>query len=207
MVKYQIDIKTLVSLGLGFEAYFVLFCLYNNDNDLMLSYIRNCKKVNTEIFKGLESDGYLTIDYKKDDSNIYFNNLTLLEKGKLIFKVFNSHHPASSELLATDESSVRNFEDFRNNYPKAIKRNGKTIRQLHTNIKRCRQLYEGIIKDGISHEDLCRCARLYIKEKRDSNSDTFIQLLETWLHQRNYEAYIDEKEYIDQGEHNNFDTI
>lgn len=204
MVKYEVDIKTLISLKLGFEAYFVLYCLNMNSEELMMSYISNCKKVNTEIFKELESNGYLTIKYKNEDSNIYFYNLTLTDKGKLIFKFNGGCNPISS---SQEESMVRGFDEFKNNYPKSTKRNGKTKTQLHTNLKRCKQLYEGIISDGISHEDLCRCARLYIREKVDSRSEAFIQLLETWLHQRNYEAYLDESEDIDQSEHTNFDAI
>lgn len=208
MIKYQVDIRTLIDLKLGFEAYFVLYCLYEKNNDLMLSYIRSCKKINTEIFKELESNEYLKINYYKDDDKIYFDNLILLEKGKLIFKEnqINSHS-GSSELLATDESTVRNFDEFRNNYPKTIKKNGKILRRTHTNLKRCFRLYNEILKEGILHEDLCRCARLYIKEKKDTNSEEFIQLLETWLHKRIYEVYIDEIEHIIPREHNNFDTI
>lgn len=194
MIECQIDIKTLISLKLSFEAYFVLYCLYKKNNKLMLAYIVNCKKVNTEIFKGLETNKYLTINYRKDDANIYFDNLTLTEKGKLIFVSMSDDQFIEASL---GDNMTKPFEDFRNNYPKTIKKNGKTIRQLHSNLKRCKVLYKTIIENEISHEDLCKCARLYIKEKRDSNSEEYIQMLQTWLHERNYEAYLNEKEQIE----------
>lgn len=208
MVNYQIDIKTLISLELGFEAYFVLYCLYKKDDSLMLSYIRSCKKINTEIFKELESNEYLKINYAKEDDKIYFHNLILLDKGKLIFEQNQKNKVLpSSELLATDDSGIRKFDEFRNNYPKIIKKNGKIFRRTHTNLKRCLRLYNEILSEGITHEDLCRCARLYIKEKKDTNSEEFIQLLETWLHKRIYETYIDEIEHVITKDHNNFDII
>lgn len=203
MTKHVMNIETIVSFKLGFEAYFVLLCVYEKNNDLMMSYVSNCKKINTEIFNQLTIDGYIEISYLKNNPNIFLNNISLTDKGKLIFESQMNNHPVSSSF---EESAVRNFENFRNNFPKSVKI-GKISRQLHTDLKRCKKLYTEIINEGVLHEDLCRCARLYIKEKVESNSEKYIQLLATWLHQRNYEAYIDEKEYSDQGEHSNLDRI
>lgn len=202
MTKHVIDIKAVVSLKLGFEAYFVLLCVYEKNNDLMMDYVSNCKKINTEIFNELTTQGYITISYLKNNPNIFLERISLTDKGKLIFESQNNHPIGCS----SEQSMVKNFDDFRNNFPKSVKI-GKVSRQLHTDLKRCKKLYNEIIDEGILHEDLCRCARLYIKEKVESQSEKYIQLLATWLHQRNYEAYIDEKEYSDQGEHSNLDRI
>ncbi len=53
MTKYEVNINTLLDLGLGFEAHFLLYCLYNKDNNQLLTYIKQCKKINTEVFKQL----------------------------------------------------------------------------------------------------------------------------------------------------------
>lgn len=193
MLKYEININTLITNKIGFEAYFILYCIYKNDENLITEYIRNCKKIETDVFNKLEEKGYLNIRRKEENKDtIYFKHLNLEDKGKLLFEDLDKAKATNDE----------KFKDFRNNYPKSTK-NG---RKLHNNLGRCRTIYIDITK-SISHDILCKCARLYILEKKKTNSEEYIQMLETWLHQKNYEQYIDELEYTVEEDHNNLDTV
>lgn len=190
MTKYEVNIKDLLTLRLGFEEHFILYCLYKKDKKLITSYTNECKKINTEIFKKLATEGYLLINNQKD-SNIHFEYLSLEEKGRLLFD--------NSDIGGC---SSTHFEEFRNNYPSSTKGG----RRLHSDLSRCRKLYKEITKE-ISHEVLCKCARLYVQEKKKTNSEDFIQSLPTWLHQHNYEQYIDDVETDIQQDNYNFDII
>ena len=52
-----------------------------------------------------------------------------------------------------------------------------------------------------THEILCECAKLYTQEKFKTGNQIYMQNLETWLNQRNYEQYLD-----DIGKTTNFTT-
>ena len=84
----------------------------------------------------------------------------------------------------------KQFGEFRKCYPLSVK-SGNQVRRLQGNLKRCRQLYEKVLMET-THEILCKCAELYTQEKYRTNSQMYIQNLETWLHQRNYEQYLED---------------
>lgn len=180
MIKCNIELNTLVSLKLGFEAYFVLFSLYKKNEELIIAYTRTCKKIETAIFHNLQNDGYILIDEEALKTNIIrFKHLSLTDKGSLLF---NDYEASRAEIRAK-------FDDFRSNYPK------KTIngRYLHNNMSKCIDLYTKITQE-ITHEELCKCARLYVKAQKVANSEKYMQLLETWLNQKNYQQYLEEVE-------------
>jgi len=185
MTNYNMNIKTIIELELGFEEYFVLKCLYYNDKNLLVDYVTKCKKINTDLFKELHSKGYILIN-TLDFTKIYYENLSLSEKGAEILQTTEA-----SELLvhtADELKSGSNFESFRQLYPNRVKQ-ASGYRNLHTDLKRCRKLYDKLCMET-SHDILCKCAKLYIEDCQKSN--TYIQNLATWLHQENYKNYLDD---------------
>ena len=65
-------------------------------------------------------------------------------------------------------------------------------------MNRCRKLYKDTIRKDIDkHNLILKCIKLYIKDKKDGNSLEFIQALPAFLHQRNWEAYVEEANEIE----------
>lgn len=194
MNNYDVNIKTILESKLGFEAHFVLYCIHNKTKDLIVQYTNQCKKINTDIFKSLESDGYLNIT-TTDTDKIYFELLSLTDKGQCLI--------ASVRTL----TSEKQFEEFKTFYPNKVK-NGVEIRRLHGNLRKCKTSYEKLLLET-SHDILCKCAKLYHNEKIRSNSEIYMQNLETWLNQKNYLQYVDDvtTNQIEQQEPNNLDAI
>lgn len=177
--EFNVKIETLFINNLSFEGYFILWCLNYKDETKLLSYVKNCRKIPTEIFRLLESKGYISISKELQDDKITYSSLKLLDQGKRLFNV------QDFETL---------FNELRECYPKEA---GKSGRKLHLDLKRCRALYKKIIGNDLDlHELICKCAKLYHTEKIRSNSEDYMQLLATWLHQQNYEQYIDEARKI-----------
>lgn len=184
MGKFQVDLKTLISLNLGFESYFLLYCIYSKDLELLSSYTKNCKLIDTSVFLNLANLGYITIEGEYNDKTLFtFQMLGLTERGSGIFKSRIS--PAIA---------AQKFEDFRKNYPKEVKRGSRVLRRLQGDKNRCVNLYMNILNEGISHEVLCKAARIYSAEKQN---DEYIQLLVTWLSKREYEQYLNDDD-VDQ---------
>lgn len=186
MNKLIINIDDIISSGLGFESYFILYCVYYKLDNLIKEYATKCKKINTELFQELVDKELLVIN-TKDLSKIYFEYLSLSEKGAAILR--NSETPPLGN-ATNDPKSENNFESFRQFYPKRV-RKGSGYRPLHTDLKRCRQLYDKLCMET-THDVLCKCAVLYHQEHLKSNSEEFMQNLATWLHQKNYQIYLDE---------------
>lgn len=193
-----INIKTIIEEGFGFEEYFVLYCLYYKNKDLLLDYAKNCKKINTEIFNLLQEKGYISV---VNTEKILFSSLFLTEKG--IDKI--------RSLLEKDKQALvseSDFEKFREFYPKKVKK-GLSYRPLHSDLKRCKQLYDKLLLET-THEILCKCAKAYHDNAIRSNSEEFMQNLSTWLHQKNYTIHLEEitnNNTNTTSNYTNFDTI
>mgnify|MGYP006274490927 CR=1 FL=1 len=179
MNNFKIDIDKLIELNLSFEEYFVLYCIHTNNKKLITSYTNNCKKIKTYVFIDLESNGLINIKDRLDN-NIYFELLSLTDKGK---SLLSNRNPLKSE---------DSFEEFRKFYP-SIVRQGLETRRLHGNLKKCKSAYEKLLLET-THEILCKCATLYHREKIRSNSVIYMQNLETWLNQANYKQYLQDLE-------------
>lgn len=177
---FNINIKTLIQNNLSFEAYFILYCLYNDSEMLLLEYTRNCRKIPTIIFTDLRDNNYISInEMLVDDNKIIFKALNLTTKGKSVFVLLDTN---------------KLFEEFRQIYPKST----PSGRKLHQNLKKCESLYSKIIGNDLDmHKILCKCAKLYVEEKIRTNGEDFYQLLQTWLNQENYKVYIDEINNVD----------
>lgn len=189
MTEFKVDMDILYANNIGFEAYFILYCLYTNEKQLLVSYVIKCKKINTDIFKELESKGFINI---KADAHeiISYELLSLTDKGRNI--VIYSHNDPSDQLPKKSES---NFEEFRTFYPMRVKEGFKT-RTLQGNLKGCRKTYDKLLMET-THDLLCKCAKLYIDEKFRAGDQWYIQNLETWLNQRNYLQYIEDAKQLE----------
>lgn len=170
MTDFDVSMKTLVKHGLKFDAYLILHCLQKKNFDLISAYVSNCGAINTSIFNELEKQGYLKIDSQGGD--IFFEHLFLTDKGKQLF---------------TSIDVDKLFGEFREFYPKSTPRG----RRLHGNLKRCKVLYAKLLEE-VSHDVLCKCAKLYHEEKIRTNSQEYVQGLDVWLNQRNYEQYVED---------------
>lgn len=182
MSKFEVSINTLIKVKLSFEEYFVLYCIAKNDKDLLLSYNEHCNLIGIEVYNSLSEDGYINI-LQDDTGDVKFTKLSLTKEGKYLFEASNTIGPLADSVL---------FDEFRNNYPSSV-REGRKIRRLHGNIKKCRYLYNELLTE-VSHEVLCKCARLYHRELKDGGQEMFMQSLETWLRQKNYLQYVDDVE-------------
>ena len=182
-----ININKIIDLKLGFESYFILYCIYYKLDKLMISYINQCKKINTEIFQELVNKELIIIN-TTDLNKIYFELLSLTAKGA---EIMQSTETSTIYSQVTNVlKAENNFESFRQFYPKKVKK-GSGYRPLHTDLKRCRKLYDELCMET-THDILCKCAVLYYQEHLKSNSEEYMQNLVTWLHQRNYQIYLDE---------------
>lgn len=180
--KFEVDINIMKEHKLSLEAYLILYCLITNDENLISYYIKNCKKIPTEVFNNLKSDGF--IDFSTEDGNIYFKLLSLTDKGKSL-----ALRPNVSPLNLDSQ-----FDEFRKHYPSSVKVPGRSVpRRLHSDLARCRKLYSGLMVET-THEILCKAADMYYQEKIKSGSTMYIQDLVTWLHQKNYQQYLEDIE-------------
>lgn len=206
-----INIDEILNSKLSFEAYFILYCVYYNYENLINKYIKECKKINTEVFESLKLKGFLNIIDPEQTNNIYFELLSLTEKGRILIE---SNKVKNEDLIRLGlpsllkipkviipEESENNFEKFRKFYPIVV-RSGFKTRRLHGNLKRCKSLYEKLLMET-THNILCECARSYYKEKQISGDELYIQNLETWLFQKTYLLYLSE---VDQLEYNKQDN-
>lgn len=186
----KIDINKVIESGLGLEAYLILYCVKTNDKNLISSYTRKCKKINTEIFKDLEAKGLLNIKWN-DINQIHFELLSLTSQGETLLQ---PEVPIKSVIdqKVYDENLEKQFGEFLKIYPTSVK-NGFSTRRLHGNRSKCKKLYEKLLMET-THDVLCKAAKLYVQEKYRSGSQMYIQALETWLNQKNYEQYLEDIE-------------
>lgn len=184
--EFNVSLETCLEKKIGFEAYFIMWCLYNSKEEDLLKYVEVCKQIPTEEFISLQEKGYLIIVPIYDDKGklqIHFHSMKLTKSGKDLFEV-------------ADFNTL--FEEFRTYYPKT----GGKDRKLQLDLKRCRALYKKAISNDIDrHKLLCICAKLYYEEKQRTNGQDYLQLMATWLHQENYEGYMDEAIKISNNEY------
>ena len=64
-------------------------------------------------------------------------------------------------------------------------------RPLQGNLSKCKKLYEKLLLET-THEILCKAADLYTDEKMKSGDQMFMQALEAWLFQKNYQIYLED---------------
>jgi len=180
---------------LSLEAYLVLICLNNKDPKTLEEYTTSCRKIPVSIFADLIVRRL--IDFNGTDINqLTFDNIKL----------------GTSEMLTNlfpklDINQL--FNEFKAVYPKKVISNMGEERQLHLDKKRCIKLYEKIISpsgriDLTIHNNLLEATRKMVETKSKSGSLGYLQLMGTYLHQQNYEAYVGE---ADSTEATNVDAV
>lgn len=181
--KFIVNLDILLSKGLSFEAYFIIWCVYTKDETLILEYIRKCRKIPTEIFDLLEEQQFITIKRQElKDNKVTFSSLNVTSLGVDLFKI---------------QDFDRLFEELKSAYPITV---GDKLnkRRLHTDLKRCKALYKKIINNDLElHNNICKAAVLCHQEKLKTNSEIYMQNLATWLHQENYNQYLEEAKSLD----------
>lgn len=173
--KLVIDIKTILKQGLSFEEYFIIYCVYKNDENLLHNYRCNVT-FPSNIFDVLENKGFLNVKRAKNNL-IFFESLSLTQKSIL--------------LINKENSELSNFDEFRTFYPKIVYTHNGVPRRLHGNLKRAKELYNKLLLET-THDILCKAAKLYHQEKIRSNSEMYMQDLSVWLNQKNYLLYVDD---------------
>jgi len=183
--KLIIDVKTILEQGLSFEEYFIIYCVYKNDENLLHSY-RNNVTFPSDIFNILENKGFLNIKRAKNNL-IFFESLSLTQK--------------ATELMKEDKTGLSNFDEFRSFYPKIVHTHNGVPRRLHGNLKRAKELYNKLLLET-THDILCKAAKLYHQEKIRANSEMYMQDLSVWLNQKNYLLYVDDITNNDSNDYN-----
>ena len=143
-----------------------------------MKYVQEVSSFSDDLVDNLSKRGYL--NYRKNDKGeILFSSLTLGEQGKILFPEENkSFEVCFAELLQT--------------YPKSF---GE--RKLHLDKQRCIDIYKKTITNGEvvnveKHKLILKCINIYVESHRKVGKMQFLQALPTFLHQKNWEAYIDE---------------
>lgn len=185
--KFEIDMNIAISYGLDLESCLILYCIKTNNNNLISSYASKCKKINTELFKSLEKQGFIIVKWDSTEK-IYLDLLSLASRGEQLIATLFPTKPIGVEI--TNEDLEKQFGEFKKIYPSSVKQ-GLTTRRLHGNLSKCKKLYEKLLMET-THDILCKAAKLYIEEKYRSNSQLYIQALETWLNQKNYLQYLED---------------
>lgn len=186
-----ININNVIKSTLRLEEYFILDCLNKKNRLLLEDYVRSCGIIEKSRFDNLFNLGYIEAF---DAENIVFDGLKLTSK--------------ALKILGWDKSFEDYFKELREVYPKQA---GKSGRQLHKDLPRCKKLYKEIVDCEETHNLIIKCIKMDVEHHRKNGKLEYLQMLPTFLHQRNYEAYLEEvkniKEFEDSGEHTNLESI
>lgn len=170
-----INLNNVIKSCLCLEEYFILYCLYEGNKSLLEQYTLKCIKMDIARFDNLFKQGYIK---EFDIKNIIYDNLKLTNK--------------AIELFDKSKSFDEYFKELKKVYPSKVKVN-RGYRRLHQDLPRCEKLYKTILADGtVDHSLILKCINLYKLELERTNKLEFMQMLSTFLQQRNYEVYIDE---------------
>lgn len=173
----EFNFSQMLEYKLTFEDYFLLFCVKHSQRDLIISYVNKVKSYENEVFIRLSDDGF--IKYSQDnDGKILFRTIELTEKAKSLFPETKDFEVCFAELKQT--------------YPKSF---GE--RKLHLDNQRCKELYKKTItKNGAIdielHNRILKCIEAEVHSRTRTGKMQFIQALPTYLHQKNWEAYLEE---------------
>lgn len=174
----EMNITQLIENKLSFEEYFLLFCVKHSHKEILLSYVKNVKSYDDEVFEKLKSQEFL--DYTQNSEGlIVFSSLKLGDKSVSLFPI-------------SDQTFEGCFAELKQTYPKKF---GERI--LHLDNARCIDLYKKIIINNgiinmVKHNLILKCIRVEIDKRTRTGQMKFMQALPTYLYQKNWEPYIDE---------------
>lgn len=185
----SVDLNKLYTNKLKIEEWFILYCLVNKEEEILVNYVHNCGTISSQVFYNLRNSGFIIL---KDALNCTFDSIIVTEITK---NLFNVQDTAFFDTL---------FKELLSTYPNSVKRITGGTRRLHNDLVRCKTLYKKTIITGISvspnntlHKKILLCVQLYYKEHLKDNKQEFMQLLATFLSQRTWEQYINEVSNIE----------
>lgn len=179
----SVDLNKLYANKLKLEDYFILYCLVNKEEELLVKYTTQCGGINTNVFQKLRNSGFIIL---LDEVNITFSSIKITDSTKSLFNISND---IEFDVL---------FKELLSTYPKSVKRITGGTRPLHNDLARCKKIYKQTLKvneflHNIDlHQKILLCIQKYYKDHLKDNKQEFMQLLATFLHQRTWEQYIDE---------------
>lgn len=168
-------------------SYFILYCLYYEEEELLTQYCLKIDRIDTNNFTSLIKEGYL--EKVKDEKVITLEDLVLTDKFKTeVLKVSDTKN------ITFDQA----FEQLREHYPSKA---GNSERRLQGDVERCKRLYQNIIvkngkMDESLHSVILQCINFEINLRTKNRSLEYFQMLATWLQQKTYTLYIDDVERI-----------
>lgn len=189
----EVDINRLIGLGLTIQEYMILYLLYNDNKDILDSYMNNIEYITMNTLQSLADRGYLTyfeagIDRDRLD---YFE---LTDKFKTeVLKI-----PKVNNNISFEEA----FEQLREHFPTKVTSPNGAVRRLQSDIDRCKKLYKKTIvfSDGTidleSHKFILQCIDFEVNERRKGKNEAYWQLLPTYLNQRGWELVEDDVEKL-----------
>jgi hypothetical protein len=175
-MKIQIDTELLANEGITLDEYFILKCLYDEN----LNEIFNVFSNSNDLIKGLEKNGFVKNMNDSIDSVLQLKNVYLKPKSKKLF--FN-------------ESSF--FDTFWSLYPikVGVGSNIRILKSKDANTLQgigCKKKLEAITKNNPQIEaDILKGLNNELIIRKRTNTMIFFQLIETYLHQRTWEKYVD----------------
>lgn len=174
----EINMSLLIANKLTLDEYFLLFCIKNSHKDVLLDYIRSTKPFSTEMFEELQEKAFLVYALDKEGL-ILFSSLKLGDKAVALFPKI-------------DQTFEVCFAELKQTYPKKF---GERV--LHLDNARCIELYKkNIVVNGVvnvdKHNLIIKCIKLEVDKRTRTGQMQYMQALPTYLHQKNWEPYIDE---------------
>jgi len=195
--EIRVSMSLLYKHNLTLESFLILVCLHNNDPRPLEKYVVNCRVIPSSILKSLIDKGYIVISDSADVNKLTFKQMALTEKG--------------SELFPSTKFTEL-FKQFKDLYPKKVVTRFGEVRRLHLDMKRAERLYESLIVSGgkcdiETHNNIMSATKKMLDEKQASPDGLkFLQNIATYLHQKNYEAYMTDDE-VDKTNITNIDAV
>jgi hypothetical protein len=178
--QISVDLNKLYANKLKLEDYFILFCLVNEEEELLVKYTFHSGGIDTNSFQRLRNSGFIVLT---NEINITFSSIKITNQTKELFNVQDN----------TDFDTL--FKELLSTYPNSVKRVTGGTRRLHNDLVRCKKLYKASLvssKNIDLHKKILLCIQLYYREHLKDNKQEFMQLLATFLSQRTWEQYINE---------------
>jgi len=185
-MKITIEINNLIKNDITLDEYFVLYCLYKKDYNLIFS-IYNCEESTNllnDLIKGLELKGFLK-NVKGIISQIGDLTLVYLKvKGLDLFE---------EDLDNPDKL----FLEFWNLYPLKVpdgRGSSRILRSKDSETKQANELkkkYFALIKQSGTHTKIIKGLNGYLSNMR--NKMQFVVGIEVFINQELWEKYLDEE--------------
>ena len=179
-----VNFDLLIKHKLTLEAWFLLYCLSNTKQDLLIAYANECNKFSKDTVNKLIEKGFITLK-KEGDYSLDSMRLTVMGKDLVV-----------EENKAEDVQFSTLFQQLRDTYPKKVPGENGTNRPLHGDLSRCKRLYQKILfKDGKLdkelHNKILGSITKEVLDRTKGKRLPFMQNLATYLHQQNYTLYFD----------------